>query len=133
MPNENLNLVPAIRAIEEQISELNSEYVKKITPYKESLAKLKEINKAATIVGTRTYGKGVMQEIQPLFDGAIKITIEAVFESSNSSVASISQSGNSFYLTISEASINYGDKEFYEVTIRSYGRKTRFNIWFVSV
>lgn len=33
-------------------------------------------NKAATIVGTRTYGKGVMQEIQPLFDGAIKITIE---------------------------------------------------------
>lgn len=31
MPNENLNLVPAIRAIEEQISELNSEYVKKIT------------------------------------------------------------------------------------------------------
>ena len=33
-------------------------------------------NKAATIVGIRTYGKGVMQEIQPLFDGAIKFTIE---------------------------------------------------------
>lgn len=33
-------------------------------------------NKAATIVGIKTYGKGVMQEIQPLFDGAIKITIE---------------------------------------------------------
>ena len=33
-------------------------------------------NKAATIIGTKTYGKGVMQEIQPLFDGAIKITIE---------------------------------------------------------
>lgn len=33
-------------------------------------------NKAATIVGTKTYGKGVMQEIQPLFDGAIKVTIE---------------------------------------------------------
>ena len=32
--------------------------------------------KAATIVGIKTYGKGVMQEIQPLFDGAIKITIE---------------------------------------------------------
>ena len=30
-------------------------------------------NKAATIVGIRTYGKGVMQEIQPLFDGAIKL------------------------------------------------------------
>lgn len=33
-------------------------------------------NKAATIVGTKTFGKGVMQEILPLFDGAIKITIE---------------------------------------------------------
>lgn len=33
-------------------------------------------NKIATIIGTKTYGKGVMQEIQPLFDGAIKITIE---------------------------------------------------------
>lgn len=33
-------------------------------------------NNAATIIGTRTYGKGVMQEIQPLFDGAIKVTIE---------------------------------------------------------
>ena len=33
-------------------------------------------NKVATVVGTKTYGKGVMQEIQPLFDGAIKITIE---------------------------------------------------------
>ena len=46
MPNEDLNLVPAIRAIEGQISELKNEYVKKITPYKESLAKLKEINTA---------------------------------------------------------------------------------------
>jgi DnaJ-class molecular chaperone len=53
MPNEDLNLVPAIRAIEEQISKLNSEYVKKITPYKESLAKLKEINTACeTCCGT---------------------------------------------------------------------------------
>ena len=33
-------------------------------------------NKVATIVGTKTYGKGVMQEVMPLFDGAIKITIE---------------------------------------------------------
>lgn len=33
-------------------------------------------NKVATVIGTRTYGKGVMQEIQPLFDGAIKVTIE---------------------------------------------------------
>lgn len=33
-------------------------------------------NKVATIVGTKTYGKGVMQEIVPLFDGALKVTIE---------------------------------------------------------
>lgn len=33
-------------------------------------------NSAATIVGTTTYGKGVMQEIWPLFDGALKVTIE---------------------------------------------------------
>lgn len=33
-------------------------------------------NKVATIVGTTTYGKGVMQEIQPIFDGALKVTIE---------------------------------------------------------
>lgn len=35
-------------------------------------------NKAATIVGTKTYGKGVMQEIIPMFNGksALKVTIE---------------------------------------------------------
>lgn len=33
-------------------------------------------NKVATIVGTTTYGKGVMQEIVPVFDGALKVTIE---------------------------------------------------------
>ena len=33
-------------------------------------------NKAATIVGTTTYGKGVMQEVMPLFDGALKVTTE---------------------------------------------------------
>lgn len=33
-------------------------------------------NKAATIVGAQTYGKGVMQEIVPLFEGALKVTIE---------------------------------------------------------
>lgn len=33
-------------------------------------------NNIATVVGTKTYGKGVMQEIIPHFDGALKITIE---------------------------------------------------------
>lgn len=38
-------------------------------------AALKE-NNVATVVGSVTYGKGVMQEIVPLFEGALKITIE---------------------------------------------------------
>ncbi len=33
-------------------------------------------NDVATIVGTKTYGKGVMQEIEKVFEGALKITIE---------------------------------------------------------
>ena len=33
-------------------------------------------NGIATIVGTTTFGKGVMQEIVPVFEGALKITIE---------------------------------------------------------
>lgn len=33
-------------------------------------------NKAATIIGTTTYGKGVMQEIVPFLEGALKVTIE---------------------------------------------------------
>lgn len=33
-------------------------------------------NEVATIVGTTTYGKGVMQEVMPLFDGALKVTTE---------------------------------------------------------
>jgi len=33
-------------------------------------------NDAATIVGTKTYGKGVMQEVLPIFEGALKVSIE---------------------------------------------------------
>lgn len=33
-------------------------------------------NGVATIVGTQTYGKGVMQEVVPLFEGALKLTVE---------------------------------------------------------
>ena len=36
-------------------------------------------NEVATIVGTQTYGKGVMQEVQPLFQGALKVTTEEFF------------------------------------------------------
>ena len=35
-------------------------------------------NKLATVVGTKTYGKGVMQEVLPMFNGtsALKVTVE---------------------------------------------------------
>ena len=33
-------------------------------------------NERAKIVGTKTYGKGVMQEVEPFLDGALKITIK---------------------------------------------------------
>jgi len=33
-------------------------------------------NDAATIVGVKTYGKGVMQEVLPIFDGALKVTVQ---------------------------------------------------------
>lgn len=38
-------------------------------------------NKAATVIGTTTYGKGVMQEIMPIFGGkaALKLTTEEFF------------------------------------------------------
>lgn len=42
----------------------------------EILAAALKDNHAATIVGTKTYGKGVMQEIREILNGAIKITIE---------------------------------------------------------
>ena len=42
----------------------------------EILAGALQDNKAATIVGTTTYGKGVMQELKPFATGALKITVE---------------------------------------------------------
>ena len=33
-------------------------------------------NDVATIVGTKTYGKGVMQEVFSIFDGALKVTVQ---------------------------------------------------------
>lgn len=48
---------------------------------------------------------------------------EAVFESSNPNIANVTREGNAFYLTISDASIFYGDSQYFEVTIYSYGVK----------
>lgn len=46
MSKEMLNLVPAIRSIEEQISTLEYEYKNKIAPYEASLKELRKINEA---------------------------------------------------------------------------------------
>lgn len=43
---EKLNLVPAIREIEAQISTIKAEFDKKLKPYQESLAALRNINQA---------------------------------------------------------------------------------------
>lgn len=42
----NLNLVPAIKAIENEIKKLDAEHNKKIKPYIDSLIQLREINTA---------------------------------------------------------------------------------------
>ncbi len=49
-----LNLVPAIKAIQEQIEEITDEYTKKLAPYNESLEQLRAINTACE----RCCGKG---------------------------------------------------------------------------
>ncbi len=54
---------------------------------------------------------------------------EAMFESTNPGIASISKQGNDFYLKISDVSIPYGkdadgnDMPYFEITIRAYGKK----------
>jgi len=45
-------------------------------------------NKVATIIGTTTYGKGVIQEIVPMFEGALKITTDDYSTELNESYAS---------------------------------------------
>lgn len=46
MAKELLNLVPAIHALEVEISEIDAEYRKKVDPYKRSLAELRKLNQA---------------------------------------------------------------------------------------
>lgn len=41
-----LNLVPAIKSIEQTIREIEQEYYNKIRPYRDSLAELRKINQA---------------------------------------------------------------------------------------
>lgn len=49
-----LNLVPAIKAIEGEIRQLKAEYQAKLRPYEDSLKQLQEINTACL----KCYGKG---------------------------------------------------------------------------
>lgn len=59
--------------IEMEIVLLVNEYSASAT---EIVAAALQDNEVATIVGTKTYGKGVMQEIIPVFEGALKVTVE---------------------------------------------------------
>jgi len=61
------------KTLEMEVVVLVNEYSASAT---EIVAATLKDNKRATIVGTKTYGKGVMQEIVPLFDGALKVTIQ---------------------------------------------------------
>ncbi len=65
-------------------SNINTEKIKIVVLVNENSASATEIftaamqdNEVGTIIGTKTFGKGVMQEVQPLkIGGALKITIE---------------------------------------------------------
>lgn len=61
------------KPIEMDIVLLVNEYSASAT---EIVAAALQDNEVATIVGTKTFGKGVMQEVMPLFEGALKVTIE---------------------------------------------------------
>lgn len=49
--NNSLNLVPAIREIERQISKMESDFESQIAPYKKSLVELRKINTACESCG----------------------------------------------------------------------------------
>lgn len=49
--SNTLNLVPAIREIEHQISKMEGEFAAQITPYKRSLEELRKINTACEACG----------------------------------------------------------------------------------
>lgn len=49
--SNTLNLVPAIREIERQIAEMESEFAQRVAPYKKSLKELRKINTACEHCG----------------------------------------------------------------------------------
>lgn len=46
MNKRPINLVPAIKALEEQINEIRSEYLETVRPYEDSLRELRKLNTA---------------------------------------------------------------------------------------
>ena len=46
MPKKPFNVVPAIKAIEDQISQITRQYQQEIAPYESSLEELRKINEA---------------------------------------------------------------------------------------
>ena len=81
-PNSNKNnQTPSFSVT---IKNMTNEDIKLVLLVNENSASATEIftaaiqdNKLGTVIGTKTFGKGVMQEIKPLeIGGAIKITIE---------------------------------------------------------
>lgn len=110
-------------------------YSQNHTPFVESinlLAKLENqvsfeiVNKDAIeeIDDTKIYNvaRGVTYLLNPTIVGFTED--EAVFETSNANIAKVTKERGSYYLTISDANINYGNNQYYEITIRSYGQKT---------
>lgn len=71
--NETITKSNNTKPVDMEIVLLVNEYSASAT---EIVAAALKDNEVATIVGTTTYGKGVMQEVMPLFDGALKVTIE---------------------------------------------------------
>lgn len=54
MSKKPFNVVPAIKAIEDQISEINHRYRQEVAPYEASLKELRKINEACE----NCYGEG---------------------------------------------------------------------------
>lgn len=110
-------------------------YSQNHTPFVESINLLTKLanqvsfdiankNAIEEIDDSKTYNvaRGVTYLLNPTIVGFTED--EAVFETSNANVANVVKEGGNYFLTISDANINYGSNQYYEVTIRSYGQKT---------
>ncbi len=74
----------------------------------EILAGALQDNEIATLVGETTYGKGVMQELKPLSEGALKITVEE-FKTPNGNV--INEKGIKPDIEVEEDILNESEED----------------------